>query len=93
MRVGTLAITDHDTTAAFRRREKKFRVPGLALNLILVSRFQPSGKTMRFIVGLNIDIAHPMMCDFLGATTERRKQAPDCRTTGRRISPARGKGR
>lgn len=50
MRVGTLAITDHDTTAAIPAAREEISRSGLALNLILAWKFQLSGKIMRSIL-------------------------------------------
>ncbi len=75
MRVGTLAITDHDTTAAIAPAREEISRSGLALNLIPGVEFPRSGKSMKFILsGWNIDITHPLMCEFLAQQTERRNQ-------------------
>ncbi len=49
MRVGTLAITDHDTTDAIPAARAEIARAGLALNLVGRWKSRPSGKTMRFI--------------------------------------------
>ena len=41
-------------------------VPGVEISRIW--------ENHRFIVGLNIDITHPLMCEFLAQQTERRNQ-------------------
>lgn len=75
MRVGTLAITDHDTTAGIAAAREEISRSGLALNLIPGVEISTVWENHEIhIVGLNIDIAHPMMCDFLAQQTERRQQ-------------------
>ncbi|HGY1165192.1 TPA: RNase AM [Citrobacter braakii] len=75
MRVGTLAITDHDTTAAIAAAREEISRSGLALNLISGVEISTVWENHEIhIVGLNIDIAHPMMREFLAEQTERRQQ-------------------
>lgn len=75
MRVGTLAITDHDTTAGIAAAREEISRSGLALNLISGVEISTVWENHEIhIVGLNIDIAHPVMCDFLAQQTERRQQ-------------------
>ena len=75
MRVGTLAITDHDTTAAIAPAREEISRSGLALNLIPGVEISTVWENHEIhIVGLNIDITHPLMCEFLAQHTERRKQ-------------------
>jgi predicted metal-dependent phosphoesterase TrpH len=75
MRVGTLAITDHDTTAGIAAAREEISRSGLALNLIPGVEISTVWENHEIhIVGLNIDIAHPMMRDFLAQQTERRQQ-------------------
>lgn len=75
MRVGTLAITDHDTTAAIPAAREEISRSGLALNLIPGVEISTVWENHEIhIVGLNIDIAHPAMCAFLAEQTERRQQ-------------------
>ncbi|HDS2279012.1 TPA: 5'-3' exoribonuclease [Escherichia coli] len=75
MRVGTLAITDHDTTAAIAPAREEISRSGLALNLILGVEISTVWENHEIhIVGLNIDITHPLMCEFLAQQTERRNQ-------------------
>lgn len=50
MRVGTTAITDHDTTAGISPAREEISRSGLALNLILAWKFPPYGKIMKFIL-------------------------------------------
>jgi predicted metal-dependent phosphoesterase TrpH len=56
MRVGTLAITDHDTWRRFRRRAKKLPVPGWHSNWFRRRDFTVWENHEIHIVGLNIDI-------------------------------------
>ena len=73
MRVGTLAITDHDTTAAIAPAREEISRSGLALNLIPGVEISTVWENHEIhIVGLNIDITHPLMCEFLAQQTERR---------------------
>ncbi|QCZ32136.1 5'-3' exoribonuclease [Escherichia fergusonii] len=75
MRVGTLAITDHDTTAAIAPAREEISRSGLALNLIPGVEISSVWENHEIhIVGLNIDITHPLMCEFLAQQTERRNQ-------------------
>ncbi|HHU2275212.1 TPA: RNase RNM [Escherichia coli] len=75
MRVGTLAITDHDTTAAIAPAREEISRSGLALNLIPGVETSTVWENHEIhIVGLNIDITHPLMCEFLAQQTERRNQ-------------------
>ncbi|HFU7615976.1 TPA: RNase AM [Escherichia coli] len=75
MRVGTLAITDHDTTAAIAPAREEISRSGLGLNLIPGVEISTVWENHEIhIVGLNIDITHPLMCEFLAQQTERRNQ-------------------
>ncbi|HHI8578296.1 TPA: RNase AM [Escherichia coli] len=75
MRVGTLAITDHDTTAAIAPAREEISRSGLALNLIPGVEISTVWENHEIhIVGLNIDITHPLMCELLAQQTERRNQ-------------------
>ncbi|EMV2765543.1 5'-3' exoribonuclease [Escherichia coli] len=75
MRVGTLAITDHDTTAAIAPAREEISRSGLALNLIPGVEISTVWENHEIhIVGLNIDITHPLMYEFLAQQTERRNQ-------------------
>ncbi|HDB9421402.1 TPA: 5'-3' exoribonuclease [Escherichia coli] len=75
MRVGTLAITDHDTTAAISPAREEISRSGLALNLIPGVEISTVWENHEIhIVGLNIDITHPLKCEFLAQQTERRNQ-------------------
>lgn len=75
MRVGTLAITDHDTTAAIAPAREEISRSGLVLNLIPGVEISTVWENHEIhIVGLNIDITHPLMREFLAQQTERRNQ-------------------
>ena len=64
MRVSTLAITDHDTTAAIAPAREEISRSGLALNLIPGVEISTVWENHEIhIVGLNIDITHPLMCE------------------------------
>ncbi len=73
MRVGTLAITDHDTTAAIAPAREEISRSGLALNLIPGVEISTVWENDEIhIVGLNIDITHPVnVREFLAQQTER----------------------
>ncbi|WP_181012854.1 RNase RNM [Citrobacter amalonaticus] len=74
MRVGTLAITDHDTTAAIAAARDEISRSGLALNLIAGVEISTVWENHEIhIVGLNIDIDNPGLRDFLAQQTERRQ--------------------
>ncbi|HFK4477871.1 TPA: RNase AM [Citrobacter sedlakii] len=75
MRVGTLAITDHDTTAAIPAASEEISRSALPLTLIPGVEISTLWENHEIhIVGLNIDIAHPAMRAFLAEQTERRQQ-------------------
>ncbi|AGE94417.1 RNase RNM [Citrobacter farmeri] len=75
MRVGTLAITDHDTTAAIPAASEEISRSGLALNLIPGVEISTVWENHEIhIVGLNIDIENPAMRTFLAQQAERRQQ-------------------
>ena len=72
MRVGTLAITDHDTTAAIAPAREEISRSGLALNLIPGVEISTVWENHEIhIVGLNIDITHPLMCTNTWGTGRR----------------------
>jgi predicted metal-dependent phosphoesterase TrpH len=74
MRVGILAITDHDTTAAIPAAREEISRSGLALKLIAGVEISTVWENHEIhIVGLNIDIDHPMMRAFLAEQTARRQ--------------------
>ncbi|MEJ8325423.1 RNase AM [Kosakonia sacchari] len=75
MRVGTLAITDHDTTDAIPAARTEIVRAGLDLQLISGVEISTIWENHEIhIVGLNIDIDHPAMRTFLQAQSERRVQ-------------------
>ncbi|MHC3272430.1 RNase RNM, partial [Salmonella enterica] len=65
---------DHDTTAAIPAAREEISRSGLALNLIPGVEISTVWENHEIhIVGLNIDIAHPAMRDFLAQQTQRRQ--------------------
>src|SRR5690606_9052595 len=75
MRVGTLAITDHDTTSAITAASAEISRSGLPLQLIPGVEISTVWENHEIhIVGLNIDIENPELCAFLAQQTERRQQ-------------------
>lgn len=87
MRIGTLAITDHDTTDAIPAARAEIARCGLALNLVSGVEISTVWENHEIhIVGLNIDIDHPALIAFL----QEQKNAPQpARRDDRRAS---GKG-
>jgi len=74
MRVGTLAITDHDTTDAIAAAQAEIDRAGLALTLIPGVEISTLWENHEIhIVGLNIDITHPAMCELLDEQKARRQ--------------------
>jgi predicted metal-dependent phosphoesterase TrpH len=75
MRVGTLAITDHDTTDAIPAARAEIARSGLALNLVSGVEISTVWENHEIhIVGLNIDIDHPALTAFLQEQKTRRNQ-------------------
>ena len=75
MRVGTLAITDHDTTSAITAASAEISRSDLPLRLIPGVEISTVWENHEIhIVGLNIDIENPELCAFLAQQTERRQQ-------------------
>ncbi len=75
MRIGTLAITDHDSIDAIPAAQAEIARAGLALRLITGVEISTVWENHEIhIVGLNIDIHHPRMIAFLAEQKERRKQ-------------------
>ena len=75
MRVGTLAITDHDTTDAIPAARAEIARSGLALNLVPGVEISTLWENHEIhIVGLNIDIEHPALRAFLQEQKTRRNQ-------------------
>lgn len=75
MRVGTLAITDHDTTSAIPAARAEILRAGLDLTLINGVEISTLWENHEIhIVGLNIDIEHPAMVTLLEEQKARRQQ-------------------
>ncbi|WP_312453849.1 RNase RNM [Pseudescherichia sp.] len=75
MRVGTLAITDHDSTAAIPAAQAEILRAGLDLTLINGVEISTLWENHEIhIVGLNIDIEHPAMVTLLEEQKARRQQ-------------------
>lgn len=75
MRVGTLAITDHDTTSAIPAARAEILRAGLDLTLINGVEISTLWENHEIhIVGLNIDIEHPEMVTLLEEQKARRQQ-------------------
>lgn len=75
MRIGTLAITDHDTTDAIPAARAEIARAGLDLTLISGVEISTLWENHEIhIVGLNIDIDHPAMRDFLEQQSKRRTE-------------------
>jgi len=74
MRVGTLAITDHDTTSAIPAARAEIARAGLNLSLINGVEISTLWENHEIhIVGLNIDIEHPAMVTLLEEQKVRRQ--------------------
>lgn len=74
MRVGTLAITDHDTVTAIPSAQAEIERAGLPLTLISGVEISTLWENHEIhIVGLNIDIAHPTMTALLDEQKARRQ--------------------
>ncbi len=74
MRVGTLAITDHDTTSAIPAAQAEILRAGLNLTLINGVEISTLWENHEIhIVGLNIDIEHPAMVTLLEEQKARRQ--------------------
>jgi predicted metal-dependent phosphoesterase TrpH len=74
MRVGTLAITDHDTVAAIPAARAEIARAGLPLALMTGVEISTLWENHEIhIVGLNIDIAHPAMTALLEEQKARRQ--------------------
>ncbi|MGS9097531.1 PHP domain-containing protein, partial [Salmonella enterica subsp. enterica serovar Infantis] len=67
-------ITDQDTTAAIPAAREESSRSGLAVNLSPGVEISTVWEYHEIhIVGLNIEIAHPSMRDFLAQQTQRRQ--------------------
>ncbi len=74
MRIGTLAITDHDTTSAIPAARAEIARAGLDLTLINGVEISTLWENHEIhIVGLNIDIEHPAMVTLLEEQKARRQ--------------------
>jgi len=74
MRIGTLAITDHDTTSAIPAARAEIARAGLDLMLINGVEISTLWENHEIhIVGLNIDIEHPAMVTLLEEQKARRQ--------------------
>jgi len=74
MRVGTLAITDHDTTSAIPAARAEIARAGLNLSLINGVEISTLWENHEIhIVGLNIDIEHPAIVRLLEEQKARRQ--------------------
>ncbi|MGK9171918.1 PHP domain-containing protein [Yokenella regensburgei] len=74
MRIGTLAITDHDTTEGIPAAQAEITRAGLPLRLIPGVEISTVWENHEIhIVGLNVDINHPVLCEFLRQQHERRQ--------------------
>ena len=74
MRVGRLAITDHDTTTAIPAARAEIARAGLNLTLINGVEISTLWENHEIhIVGLNIDIEHPAMVTLLEEQKARRQ--------------------
>jgi len=74
MRVGTLAITDHDTTSAIPAAQAEILRAGLNLTLINGVEISTLWENHEIhIVGLSIDIEHPAMVTLLDEQKARRQ--------------------
>lgn len=75
MRIGTLAITDHDTTAAIPAAQAEIARAGLPLRLVTGVEISTLWENHEIhIVGLNIDTTHPAMCALLDEQHQRRQR-------------------
>ncbi len=75
MRVGTLAITDHDSVAAIPVAREEIARAGLPLTLVNGVEISTLWENHEIhIVGLNIDIAHTTMTALLEEQKARRQQ-------------------
>ncbi|KTS27803.1 RNase RNM [Pantoea stewartii] len=77
MRVGVLAITDHDTVAGVAEAQQAALRASLPVNVIAGVEISTLWENHEIhIVGLNIDIHHPVMTQFLaGQYTTRLERA------------------
>ena len=95
MRVGTLAITDHDTTDGIPAARAEIARSGLALDLVAGVEISTVWENHEIhIVGLNIDTEHPAMRAFCKNKTRRNQRAEMIgERLEKRIFPVRWKAR
>lgn len=91
MRVGTLAITDHDTTSGIAPARAEIERAGLALQLIPGVEISTLWENHEIhIVGLGIDIDHPALTELLAEQNRKRHQR--AAMIGERLAKARIEG-
>lgn len=91
MRVGVLAITDHDSTEGLARAAQAIADNHLPLQLVNGVEISTLWENHEIhIVGLGIDPAHQAMVDLLKAQAELRQQR--AQEMGRRLAKARIEG-
>ncbi|EFL92262.1 PHP domain-containing hypothetical protein [Candidatus Regiella insecticola LSR1] len=75
MRVGVLAITDHDTTNGLAEADAAIQQQNLALKLIHGVEISTVWQQHEIhVVALNIDITHPRICQLLAEQATKRHQ-------------------
>ena len=75
MGITTLAITDHDSTAGLPAAHQEIARENLPLQLINGTEISTLWENHEIhIVGLNIDITHPALIEFLGEQHARRNR-------------------
>ena len=75
MRVGVLAITDHDTTAGLAEAAAAIAEQALPLRLVNGVEISTLWENHEIhIVGLGMDVAHPALVALLAEQTERRNR-------------------
>jgi len=91
MRVGVLAITDHDTTDGLARAAQAIAAQNLPLHLVNGVEISTLWENHEIhIVGLGIDPSHPAMVDLLALQTSLRIER--AQEMGRRLEKARIEG-
>ncbi|HEJ6971281.1 TPA: PHP domain-containing protein [Serratia marcescens] len=88
MRVGVLAITDHDTTAGLAEAAAAIAEQALPLRLVNGVEISTLWENHEIhIVGLGVDVAHPALVALLAEQTERRHRR--AQEIGARLGKAR----
>lgn len=88
MRVGVLAITDHDTTAGLAEAAAAIAEQALPLRLVNGVEISTLWENHEIhIVGLGMDVAHPALVALLAEQTERRNRR--AQEIGARLGKAR----